>query len=60
MYQKEYQNGKEMAIVMMETIILPAIMMEETAVTTTYLITTFIAQYANALIPLNRLISQIL
>ena len=49
-----------MAIVMMETIILPAIMMEETAVTTTYLIMTFIAQYANALIPLNRLISQIL
>jgi hypothetical protein len=43
----------------MKTIWLPAIGMEETAVTTTYLIMTFFAQYANALIPLKSL-SQVL
>jgi hypothetical protein len=39
----KYQNSKEMAIVMMKTIWLLAIGMEETAVTMTYLIMTFFA-----------------
>ena len=52
----------QMAIVMMKTIWLLAIGMEETAVTMTYLIMTFFAQNANALVPmltLNCLISQL-